>query len=114
MKTEPSIRHDVTLFGYVIACSDGRVSTRFRDDKNSIERELELVNEFFTETAPHRIVELYTKEQMERKPLNSDAIRKIFQMNWNPPHPIDWGKLVRDIEAAHGIVESSSDEKGDL
>jgi hypothetical protein len=100
MKIEP--------FGFAILNKNGRVRYLSQQEMPDIEDIVRRFDESVPDEAPHRIVELYTKEQMERKPLNSDAIRKIFQMNWNPPHPIDWGKLVRDIEAAHGIVESRS------
>ena len=61
--------------------------------------------------SPHRIVELYTKEQLEnyenpiRKPLTTGRIMDMAGQDsyWSDEVCFDWLSFARAIETAHGI-----------
>lgn len=114
---KPSIRNEIPPFGYAIVDKDGEIlddGDWFSHDRQTLENDLDLYNDDYSAAGhidpkcPYRIIELYTKEQLEKELeiLRSKAFasgREIL-------------RLREKFEAVHGIVQPNSLEpaKGDL
>lgn len=112
MKTEPSIRHDVTPFGFTIVDKDGEwrwsgSSTHL--GRSSIDNCLRFFEEGDESRGPHRIVELYTKEQLEKARL--EAISHERQRLCAEAFRASQRGESFDFNLSVNGVESSLDEK---
>lgn len=112
-------------FGFAIVDKDGGVDIRLYHRMEHAEKELQNADNFFTASAPHRIVELYTKEQLERavvderkacEKLCDEAAESYLSMGLRQEAGILDYLSGRIGDRSHGIVEPSSQQqaKGDV
>lgn len=133
-ETTPSIRHDVTPFGYAIVDKNGEKKSCliwFREELAELNECIEERDKMCPGGAPHRIVELYTKEQLDNSKAELlGALSELSDMYSHAWDLVDGGLMMfqdsiprfekahlradNAIKAAHGIVESSSGEQDEV